>query len=773
VNSNAGQESENEVTVAERKAYDGGLQFASSLPIEPPADIGVLLVHGIGNHREGVTLRAFGQPMLDWLKEWLRGRDDQSARGNVEVTQARFNDIVAPAYALVEVTSADGTSENKQTEKWLFCEGWWGATVQSPVSLKLLQWMWMRAPLLIYWHFYIRQTSTAQSIGQKARNVIFAFVAFLLVGFAQFVITIALVLSLIPIGPWRRKIVKALRVLTLTLGDSYVLEEGIQRAALIERVRFALGWLAARAKNVVIIAHSQGGAIAHEVLRVGTPPNLAIFFTVGSGLEKLQFLREVGTDRRGLAAAALIFPFVACGVAILVSAFPSGPPWEEALGMLLVVIATGLSGIVLHYLRSYRKRLYGDVARLKLAEVPAWFDFYASDDVVPMNKGSLLEDVDFVTREKVHNERSYLRDHVCYFTNFNDCLPRLWIYLSKLSRLPIINSNDMERLVRFSIAHAAYTHVISFSRLALFLGLFLGAFALRDSLLVFGKSIVTTIEGTPVADWLKPIRTVAKLMATLVQRWWKPHVVSADAFANGFFGAAVLLLAIALWWIIFRSFWLSRCRARWRRACYGGDIVRTSRDVIRTRIACIVFTAIGSLPLIISVILTINPRSFTVDRMGSVIAMAAACMSCLLAFVIAVWLPWLIEAAWRNRAQGSTMAPVTTPIILICWAYAWLPVARWLWPSPIAAAVQEGCIALFLMTGAIAGQVYGVTKISNSGLNVWATLLILLPVLTAVAGIEWLHLEHSWLVGGTTYLASTVLVLGLCLRARRFRNSSF
>jgi hypothetical protein len=70
-----------EVVVSERKVYGAVSPTGENIPLAPRADIRVLLVHGIGNHREGVTLRAFGQPLLDWLKQWLRGVSGDHARG--------------------------------------------------------------------------------------------------------------------------------------------------------------------------------------------------------------------------------------------------------------------------------------------------------------------------------------------------------------------------------------------------------------------------------------------------------------------------------------------------------------------------------------------------------------------------------------------------------------------------------------------------------------------------------------------------------------------
>jgi hypothetical protein len=45
---------------------------AKSVPVPsvPNANVGVLLVHGIGDHKEGETLTSFAEPLVDSLREW-------------------------------------------------------------------------------------------------------------------------------------------------------------------------------------------------------------------------------------------------------------------------------------------------------------------------------------------------------------------------------------------------------------------------------------------------------------------------------------------------------------------------------------------------------------------------------------------------------------------------------------------------------------------------------------------------------------------------------
>lgn len=57
-------------------------------------DAGVLLVHGIGAHRQGETLIRFTEPVLDFLQRWLRGASDQWSNAYSREEAAQWRDRV-------------------------------------------------------------------------------------------------------------------------------------------------------------------------------------------------------------------------------------------------------------------------------------------------------------------------------------------------------------------------------------------------------------------------------------------------------------------------------------------------------------------------------------------------------------------------------------------------------------------------------------------------------------------------------------------------------
>lgn len=80
----------------------------------------------------------------------------------------------------------------------------------------------------------------------------------------------------------------AQRLLAATVGDSYVfMHQSITRATICARVRRRLEWLSTRCNRIAVVAHSQGAAVTHRVLRDRVTAPCDLLITFGSGLSKL------------------------------------------------------------------------------------------------------------------------------------------------------------------------------------------------------------------------------------------------------------------------------------------------------------------------------------------------------------------------------------------------------------------------------------------------------------------------------------------------------
>src|SRR5207248_3278939 len=94
------------------------------------------------------------------------------------------------------------------------------------------------------------------------------------------------------------------------VGDSYAfLKRPIQRSAVTGQFHRDLRWVSDRCDQMVIVAHSQGAAVAHLALRQGLPSKRneenCRLITFGSGLKKLEELAEIREKRQSLGYATL------------------------------------------------------------------------------------------------------------------------------------------------------------------------------------------------------------------------------------------------------------------------------------------------------------------------------------------------------------------------------------------------------------------------------------------------------------------------------------
>ena len=68
-----------------------------------PYELGVLLVHGIGQQVQGETLVKFSEPLQCWLQRWISRTSSPTSDDNARFVSARFSapitDIDAPACA--------------------------------------------------------------------------------------------------------------------------------------------------------------------------------------------------------------------------------------------------------------------------------------------------------------------------------------------------------------------------------------------------------------------------------------------------------------------------------------------------------------------------------------------------------------------------------------------------------------------------------------------------------------------------------------------------
>lgn len=261
------------------------------------------------------------------------------------------------------------------------------------------------------------------------------------------------VLAIVPVDRLRKTLLKLQWLLAGVVGDSYVfLQDAVQRRAIIDRVRRDVEWLSQRCRKVVVVAHSQGAAVADQAVnnvREYRPEALRALITLGAGvqtLERLRRLRDVpqviGAGWLALGSAALLWTgLVLAGLMM--------PAWFGAAGVIL-----GALGLLV------AAKLGWDVhpgwfGSRSAASIWPWHDFYASRDPVPM--GPLTDPRNPGLHYRPHevvNRESFLHDHTSYWRNpeqvvgplvsaiaaaaeykvFDDCVPDAAALRARLAR---------------------------------------------------------------------------------------------------------------------------------------------------------------------------------------------------------------------------------------------------------------------------------------------------------------------------------------------------
>lgn len=508
----------------------------SQPPAEPPRprhDLGVLLVHGIGVQRRGETLADFGEPIVEWLKQWCAGlherwvnallvtakrspdqpeavdlqavlealetrqpsseEDRRSIAWAIEAVHELLDDLdgtepspklgakaatkvldephrFAPGVLAAGVELVDGQRETANdpeapaharliirrlgfdglaSESWLVAESWWADTFWPPKFSDLGRWVVGIVPWTLGSHYgsgvrrVWRQRPAAGAMnrarwaGRLTASVLRLLASLPLALLALLALGLLLLVAAIPIPRLREALGTLQRQLAAVVGDSFILvTRPIEAASMVGQVRRDAAWLAAAVGggDLAVLAHSQGAAMAYDALSEAPPPNLRLLLTFGSGMRKLEELRNLlgrggylqkamGLTLAGLVAGALYGWFVfraAFGrLGDAAAARDAAAAVHEVFEVLmtvpfalggLVLVAAGLWDLLEGMDLAALRRKIDRFARWGVR----WVDCFATKDPVP--NGPLLDDGPAAEIE-VCNESSTTADHTAYWRN--------------------------------------------------------------------------------------------------------------------------------------------------------------------------------------------------------------------------------------------------------------------------------------------------------------------------------------------------------------------
>lgn len=340
---------------------------------EPLRDLGILFVHGIGQSGRGETLLRFGEPLRACIEKVAVPANDAIPVKATVVSASLDPSPETPANTDVLIRGASRRDNSKLPEqRWLIAEAWWAKKFPTPTFGEIASWSFEVLPWTLIAHFDRRfrrlgfRFYNAINNSRPLPGVLVAIVLWLAEGLKLslalavsplLLVLIGLIslLGLIPYAKLRDFARAVQQKLAATVGESYVfMHQQITGAAICASVAADLEWLGSRCKRVAVVAHSQGGAIAHKVLRGPVTAPCDLLVTFGSGLAKLSEMeRAVFDEGRRLLWMPILGAFLAAAafLASLELAWHYHPGIWVSLDVLiqsLLIIELGMRLVLVH-----------------------------------------------------------------------------------------------------------------------------------------------------------------------------------------------------------------------------------------------------------------------------------------------------------------------------------------------------------------------------------------------------------------------------------------
>ncbi|MBN4047635.1 hypothetical protein JYT71_01355, partial [Acidimicrobiaceae bacterium AH-315-P05] len=362
-----------------------GLSSADEIGLDPGRsddeyDLGLLVVHGIGEQKQGATLIQWSDALANWLRDWTAEDSlaalHQSAKDprKVAVTRASLHPTDgSPANVTMKVLFPE---PDVKDQKWLIAEGWWAGAFQPPSFSELWSWSFSSVPATLSKNANalvgsaLRRYAHASGFLRVLEAIrVMALVVLLAVLVLFSPVVLAILTALLIIGgiaqalpfPALRSVVKKAQLIAVgTIGDSQrLIESPTQAGAIKSPVVEGLRWLRSQGcQRVVILAHSQGAAVTYKAL-VDLSDGLHeddfepidSFISIGSGLPLVHALEHLtsGEASKSLRLASFAVPITAMITAVSWWFLIRRQEYVGVIGMGVIGIATGVA-----LLRIYR-----------------------------------------------------------------------------------------------------------------------------------------------------------------------------------------------------------------------------------------------------------------------------------------------------------------------------------------------------------------------------------------------------------------------------------
>lgn len=584
-------------------------EIQSPLPESPLCKLGVLCVHGIGSQKQGETLDSWGGGIVKWLQDWLAARGGEVAIQRAALRENQLHDGT-PAHTRLQLRQAAKTGS--KSSEWIIAESWWAENFYSPSFGTLAAWMVTSGSWIIISHISNLLLSQVRQIRNKFSRAVHeqrapgwirwpvyvvgtvlgiasipfaALLAFLLVSFVQLIVVILVIFSLIPIPSLRSALKDLLVTLQGVLGDSFVFTSNpLARTSVLNQVQDDLRWLEQRCESVVVLAHSQGAAVAYHALAGYRSDKVRRLITFGSGLLKLSELQAT-SKFRGLMSlmkyAVLLIPlYVICAPSFWHAfreelANLAWVPWHMhvpdlahfAPVFLMYLPILILFAFVDSVLRSdeYRDKLKTQLADLSFQHFK-WLDIFATHDPVP--GGSMFEEQRlprFETR-RVSNRMSMLADHTSYWENIDEFVAVVVCELNAVAGFGLFQRNDYRRLVHTLRSRRSRVRCLWWCHLIVFLSILIPIFLKWSRVMEFGRVQITPhLPKAALEKWMSWMNATG--VQDLTEHGWVTPGLILQNFAYATLGVGVVAVLAGFWYFLMYRVWRS-----WNRSAIADSL---------------------------------------------------------------------------------------------------------------------------------------------------------------------------------------------------------
>ena len=626
-------------------------------PQAPAHTVGLLMVHGIGQQRQGDPLRALTRALLEAVPE-LAGAQDLQA----ELTSGRLRGD-QPAEAVMEIRVGSRT-----VTTWLLAESLWADVHHPPSTWATLSYLVTQAPMLAlartadavrnayaqWWDHPLHwwRIATAAVLAVLVQPVVLAVLLSVTI--------LTLVRGLIPLEWLKAAITRLEAVLTQVLGDSVLFAtDELSLQAMATKVQEDLTRVRSLCGSVIVVAHSQGAAVVVRALREG--PDVDRLITLGAGIGPLEWLRRqprwvsaVGSVLWlvALGLSALMLRTIVCGIA------PSCTPSSGAAALLGIFgpVAVGFVGsLATGALASASQET---ILRRGTAPAPHavhWTDLHATADPVPGGPLTQMIYGDGVHPRPVRNHNNLLRDHTTYLDNRGEVVDTVLVDAMTLSNVPEFSaaaSATTQRTDRVAPLRHQHGRGLAFVRWLFVASVGFTVVAVRDQVASVGAELLHRLPGS-----------IANLLPESV-------VGLSRAAAVGVVAVAVVLLvqysALVLLWSGFGRL----------------ESAAAEREEPAAAVNAVRLAAIASAPAIAFLFLVFHPVHLFRDDYADVAerAMSAAIEAAILGGLVAgVWhgllrrVPLLKPLTARPSVYAVTVASAAAVIGVLGGALGFMP----------------------------------------------------------------------------------------------------